>query len=68
MDQNKWNKLMDEYYVSFGDLASRLGISKQTLTRKMKGTTDWTYSEMMLLTQIFNIEDPSTFFFEPSSH
>jgi len=23
----------------------------------MKGTTDWTYNEIMLLTQIFNIED-----------
>lgn len=62
--QAKINQLMEEYYVNFGDLATRLGVSKQTLTRKLKGTTDWTYPEIMLLTQIFNIEDPEKFFFE----
>ncbi|MEG0014252.1 MAG: hypothetical protein RR324_05625 [Cellulosilyticaceae bacterium] len=62
--EEKINKLMSEYYVVFGELAVRLGVSKQTLTRKLKGTTDWTYQEMMLLTQIFNIEDPEKFFFE----
>ncbi len=61
--REKIDKLMEEYYVSFGELATRLGISKQTLTRKLKGTTDWTYPEMMLLAQIFNIEDPESFFF-----
>ncbi len=66
MKQEKINKLMEEYYVGFGELATRLGVSKQTLTRKMKGTTDWTYSEMMLLAQLFNIEDPQAFFFEES--
>lgn len=61
--QEKINKLMEEYYVTFEELATRLGISKQTLTRKMKGTTDWTYSEMMLIAQIFNIQDVEGFFF-----
>jgi len=28
MDQSKWNALMDEHYVTFGELATRLGISK----------------------------------------
>ena len=55
--QERINKLMEEYYVTFGELATRLGISKQTLTRKIRGTTDWTYSEMMLVAQIFNIKD-----------
>lgn len=62
--QEKINQLMKDYYVTFDELATRLGVSKQTLTRKLKGTTDWTYKEMMLLTQIFNIQDPNTFFFE----
>ena len=62
--QEKINKLMEEYYVTFGELATRLGISKQTLTRKIRGTTDWTYSEMMLVAQIFNIKDIEAFFFE----
>ena len=62
--QERINKLMEEYYVTFGELATRLGISKQTLTRKIRGTTDWTYSEMMLVAQIFNIKDIEAFFFE----
>lgn len=62
--QEKINQLMKEYYVSFEELAVRLGVSKQTLTRKMKGTTDWTYSEMMLIAQIFNIKDIEGFFFD----
>lgn len=61
--QEKINKLMEEYYVTFEELATRLGVSKQTLTRKMKGTTDWTYSEMMLLAQVFNIKNIEEFFF-----
>lgn len=60
---DKINELMKAFYVPFDELALRLGISKRTLTRKMKGTTDWTYNEMMLLAQIFNIEDPQAFFF-----
>lgn len=61
--QQTMNKLMEEYYITFDELAIRLGISKKTLTRKFKGTTQWTFKEMMLLAQIFNIEDPQTFFF-----
>ena len=49
--------------MTFGELATRLGISKQTLTRKIRGTTDWTYPETMLMAQIFNIEDIESFFF-----
>lgn len=63
--EEKINTLMKQYYVTFDELAVRLGVSKQTLTRKLKGTTDWTYPEMMLLVQIFNIEDPTAFFFQP---
>lgn len=61
--EQKLNKLMAEYYVTFGELATRLGVSKQTLTRKMRGTTEWTYDEMMLLAQIFNIQDIPEFFY-----
>ena len=60
---DKLNDLMKEFYVPFDELAMRLGISKRTLTRKMKGETEWTYKEMMCLTQIFNIQDPQAFFF-----
>lgn len=62
--EHKINELMASYYITFGELAVRLGVSKQTLTRKLKGQTEWTYKEMMLLAQIFNIEDVENFFFE----
>lgn len=62
--QEKIQKLMETYALSFGELATYLGVSKQTLTRKLKGTTDWTYSEIMLLCQLFHIDDPQSFFFE----
>lgn len=62
--QDKLNQLMTEYYVTFEELSVRLGISKQTLTKKMKGELDWTYPEISLLVQIFNIQDPMAFFFE----
>ncbi len=61
--QALFNEMMQAYYVSFDDLAIRLGVSKQTLTRKMRGKTEWTYKEMMLLIQIFNIQDPQAFFY-----
>lgn len=61
--EEKINELMKQYYVTFDEIAVRLGVSKPTLTRKFKGKTDWTYSEMMLLAQIFNIENPAEFFF-----
>ncbi len=62
--QQKMNSLMEEYPINFGELAEKLGVSKQTLTRKIKGSTDWTYSEIILLTELFNIEDPQSFFFD----
>ena len=62
--QEKINKLMEEYNIDFGELAKKLKVSKQTLTRKVKGSTDWTYAEMMILSQLFNIEDPEKLFFD----
>ena len=62
--EQKLNDLMKQYQVSFQQLATTLGISKQTLTRKFKGTTEWTYEEMMSLSKTLHIEDPQQFFFE----
>lgn len=62
--QEKINSKMQEYDVSFGLLAEILGISKQTLTKKVSGNMDWTYPEMTKLIELFRIEDPQSFFFE----
>jgi plasmid maintenance system antidote protein VapI len=62
--QEKMKQLMDAYNISFGELAIKLNISKQTLTRKINGSTDWTYHEIILLTQLFDIQAPQDFFFD----
>ncbi len=61
--QQKMNSLMEEYHINFGELAEKLSVSKQTLTRKIKGSTDWTYSEIIVLTELFHIKDPQDFFY-----
>lgn len=61
--QEKITKLLEEYKISFGELAEALGISKQTLTKKVTGNMDWTYPEMAKLMEIFHIVDPQEFFF-----
>lgn len=59
----RWNEKMEEYHVTFGEVANLLGISKQTLTKKVQGTLDWTFPEMTKLIQLFEIKDPESYFF-----
>jgi plasmid maintenance system antidote protein VapI len=62
--KQKIYQLMTEQNISFNELAAKLKVSKQTITRKINGATDWTYSEIMILTELFNIKDPKSFFFD----
>lgn len=62
--QQKINILMNEYNISFRELAQKLNVSNQTLTRKINGSTDWTYAEMIIVAELFHIEDPQSFFFD----
>ena len=62
--QQKINALMEQYEVSFGLLSEILGVSKQTLTKKVTGEMDWTFPEMEELIELFQIKDPQNFFFE----
>lgn len=64
MMQELWNQKMEQYNVTFAELAEELGISKQTLTKKVQGNMDWTYPEMMKLVKLFEITDPQSFFFQ----
>ena len=61
--QEKITKLLEEYKIPFGELAQILGISKQTLTKKVLGSMDWTYPEMTKLIDLFHIDNPQEFFF-----
>jgi plasmid maintenance system antidote protein VapI len=62
--QQKVSRLIEEHNIHFGELAQKLNVSKQTLTRKLNGSTDWTYAEIVILTELFNIKDPQSFFFD----
>ena len=62
--QQKINALMEQYEVSFTLLSEILGVSKQTLTKKVTGEMDWTFPEMEKLIELFQIKDPQNFFFE----
>lgn len=62
--QQKINALMEQYEVSFSLLSEILGVSKQTLTKKVTGEMDWTFPEMEKLIELFRIEDPQSFFFD----
>jgi len=63
---DKMSKFMEEFLIALEELAEKLSISKQTLTRKINGKTDWTYPEIIILTELFHIEDPESFFFDRS--
>lgn len=64
MQQQKIVQLMTEQNISFKEIAAKLKVSNQTITRKINGTTDWTYSEIMILTELFHIKDPKSFFYD----
>lgn len=61
--EEKLKSLMEENQISFSQLANSLKISKQTLTKKMLGHLDFTFEEIMTLSNLLKIQDPSTFFY-----
>lgn len=61
--QEKIDQLLIEYQITFQDLAKKLNLSNHTLTKKVNGSIDFTFSEMMLLSQLFHIEDIQGFFY-----
>lgn len=58
----KIEELMREKSISFNMLHSHFKMSKQTLTKKLNGTLEWTFPELMVLCQVFEIENPESFF------
>lgn len=60
--KEKIEYLMKLNNMSFHQLASHFTVSKQTMTKKINGTLDWTFDEIILLTKIFHIDNPGEFF------
>lgn len=61
--KGKIEALMQEKGVSFSELSTYFTCSKQTLTRKINGTLEWTYNEMVILSDVLGIVDLADFFF-----
>jgi lambda repressor-like predicted transcriptional regulator len=61
--KEKIEALMKEKGISFSELSTHFTFSKQTLTRKINGTLEWTYTDMMILADVFGIQDVEGFFF-----
>lgn len=59
----KLQKLMLVYGITFDTLSRELNLGKKTLTRKFNGETDWTFQEMMIIGELFDIDDIESFFF-----
>lgn len=55
---------MDEYGITFAELAIKLKLSNHTLTKKFTGSLDWTFSEIIMLSELFHIENPQGFFYD----
>lgn len=62
--QQKIVMLMTEYQISFKELAIKLNISNHTLTKKINESMDWTFSEITILSELFHIKDPQSFFYD----
>ncbi len=62
--QEKLSLLMEEYSITFAELATKLNLSNHTLTKKFTGTLDWTFSEIIILSELFHIENPQSFFYD----
>jgi hypothetical protein len=64
--QEKMTMLMEEYKISFSELAVKLKLSNHTLTKKFTGALDWTFPEIIVLSELFHIKDPQSFFYDKS--
>ena len=62
--QDKLTLLMEEYGVTFAELAIKLKLSNHTLTKKFTGNLDWTFSEIIMLSDLIHIENPQGFFYD----
>lgn len=63
MNTRKLKALMILKGVKMSDLASKLGISRSALYRKIKGTSEFTQSEISNIIYLLDISNPIEIFF-----
>ena len=57
-DTNRLNSIIKQRGIKKGVIAKRLGITHNTLTNKLDGSTDFKVSEAQALCKILGITDP----------
>lgn len=62
MNANKIKAKIVEQGMTQGEVAKMIGISPNSLSRKLSGRRDFTLSEVMSLCTVLEIQDPKIFF------
>lgn len=61
-NEKKLRLAMLEAGISVGELAKTIGISESALYRKIKGTTEFTMSEMQNICKVLGVQGGGIFF------
>lgn len=62
MDANKLRAKIKENGLNQNSVAERIGISSNSLSRKLLGKREFTLSEVVSLCEVLRIEDPQEIF------
>ena len=62
MDANKLRAKITENGLSQNSVAKKMGISSNSLSRKLLGKREFTLSEVVALCEVLNIENPQEIF------
>ena len=64
MNANKIRGRMKEMGFNQGEVAEKIGMSQNSLSRKLCGKRDFSLSEMICLCEVLNIKNPQEIFFD----
>jgi len=62
INMNELHEKMEEHSMTQSKLASLLGVSKSTMSRKINGKSDFSVSQAFKVCHILNIESPQSIF------
>ncbi len=68
MNMNLLRAAMAEKGMNQAQLAAAIGISANSLSRKMNGRRDFALAEVVAITQVLDLESPQNIFLASTSH
>lgn len=63
MDINKLKGRMREKGYTQANLSRKMGISEQSLNAKINGRSDFTLSEVIIIIEVLELDNPAEYFF-----